>query len=495
MFRPAGGSVLVFGTCFSTGFAILALELTALRLLAPYFGASNYVAGIVINSILLALAAGYLLGGHAADAHKSDKAPYVVICVSAICLTVMQVFYSPLLRALAGRSLPLGVALAMVLIFFLPITLLAFIPPYFVKMLSQGDSVGKTAGRIYALSTLGSIAGGLSTTFLLLPAHGSRITFQATVILLYVNAAAGLACSGGRAFATLLLMLIPLVFLPPAGRSSSYLHREESAYNVITITESQGRRYLRLNDGFGHHSQTLDPVSMMSDEYYDFFLVAQMLSHARHTLILGNGAGTSMMQTAHFFPTNIDGVEIDPRLSALGRSYFGLQLTDAMRIYHEDARSFLIRKSNRYDVIYVDVYAGNPYVPFHVSTVEFYDGVRRALVPGGIAAVNLPFYAAGTELEDRLLSTISAVFPSTYLSGGMAYAFAAEVSKEQLEARLTDRAFPPALELLVKRTLAHLRWVTRGSAGEIFTDDHAPVEKMTFELLEQRPDRGRQIIE
>lgn len=482
----------VLGTCFTTGFVILALELTALRLLAPYFGASSYVTGIVINTILLALAVGYLLGGYVADRSRSYRTPYAIILAAACYLVVVHMTYAPMLHALARLSLIPGATAAMVLMFALPTALLGFISPYFIKFMSRGERIGSTSGQIYALSTLGGIVGGLTTTFLLLPLVGSRATFLGTITLLFANGLIGLVRP--RIWALALPAFIPLLVLPTSEKEN-HVYREESFYNLITITESEGRYFLKLNDGFGHQSLTLDPITKMSGDYYDDFLVAQMLCDAERTLILGNGAGTSMMQTAHFFPTAIDGVEIDSKLTALGREYFGLHTSPRLRIYHEDARIFLTRNRILYDIIYVDLYAGGPYIPFHVATREFYELARRSLSPKGILALNIPFYAIGTRLEKRMLETMAAVFPVTLISRGMVYGLKSDISTETLEARLTGRPRPPALALLGDQALRQLQWMDPGSSGVIFTDDLAPIEQLTFEILARRADQGKRILD
>ena len=443
---------------------------------------SSYVTGIIINIILLGLAVGYVLGGYVADRHHSWKLPYIVISLSALYLLVAFLLYTPLLESFSFRSVIIGSTLTLTLMFFIPMVFLAFIPPYLIRLIATREAVGRTAGNIYALSTLGSIAGGIMTTFVFIPYFGSRISFLITIFLLFTIATLGLIkFVSARIF--LLLLLVPVYFLPDL-KTGNYLYRGESEYNVITLSDNEGRLYLRLNDDFGHHSQSLDPKTMLSHDYYDYLLLPQMLLEAKTTLILGNGAGTSMKQTGHFFDTEIDAVEIDSKLTELGKIYFGLKLSDRMKIFHEDARTFMNRNNKKYDVILVDVYGGGPYVPFHVATEQFFNLVRSALTENGVAAVNIPFFSLDQELGQYYLNTIENVFPQTsFISGCVVYVFNSEMSLKKLYATLNNKNFSPELTELADKVVAHLKKISGTDLNRKLTDNYAPIEKMTFELL------------
>lgn len=467
-------------TCFTTGFAVLVFELASFRLLAPYFGVSSYVTGSIINTILLALSIGYVVGGYAADRYKSARLPYLVILGSTLYLFIIYAIHPHLLHSLSFRSVILGSSIAILSMFFLPMVLLAFIPPYFIKSLAQKNQVGKAAGGIFSLSTLGSIIGGLATTFLFIPYLGSRITFLLTVILLLTISVVGL-WRFTKFSPLLLLLFIPFTFV--SADTADFLYSTESEYNIIMVTEDKQARYLSLNKHFGHQSKSLNPETKLSGDYYDLFLVAQLFTDANSTLILGNGAGTSMMQTRHFFNARIDGVEIDSVLTEVGKDYFGLVLDDRTRIYHEDARTYLIKNQDKYDVIYIDIFAGSPYVPFHVTTLEFYRLVKSALSENGVVAINLPRYAGGTQLGEYLLNTIAAVFPNSFLSFHVLYAFKNATNLEKLRASLNTSEIPPYLAPVTSITLKKMQKVTLTSPEKIFTDDYAPVESMSYAIL------------
>lgn len=475
---------LTYLTCLVTGFVILVLELTSFRLLAPHYGVSNVITGIIINTILLALAVGYLLGGYVADQYKSEILPYLVVLAATVYLMLIYAVYPPLMDALVDQAVILGASLTVIVMFFLPMVLLAFIPPYFIKAISRQVNVGKAAGAIFALSTIGSIIGGLCTTFLLIPHMGSQATFLLAIILLLGIATLGLISFNSRAL-FIVVLAVPLCLLPSA-KTGKYVYRGESEYHVITVTKGErgDDLYLLLNQTKGYHSKTLDPDTMLSYDYYDYFLVAQLLAGAKQTLILGNGAGTAMRQADHFLHARVHGVEIDKQLSVLGQTYFGLEVGENLQITHEDARTFLHKNRQHYDAIIIDVYAGSPYVPFHVTTIEFYQQVKESLAANGVVAVNIPFYALDTELSEYFLNTIKRVFTgSVYLSGCVAFVFDSKIRIDELFDRIRAQAVPASLIALSHDVIADFKPVEITNPNKVFTDDYAPVESMTYAIL------------
>jgi spermidine synthase len=422
----------------------------------------------------------WVVGGYSADKYKSARLPYLVILGSTIYLLLIYAIYPQLLQLLSLRSVILGSGIAILTMFFLPMVLLAFIPPYFIKLLAHEDHIGKAAGGIFSLSTIGSIIGGIATTFLFIPYLGSRVTFLCTVILLLVISVVGLSRST-KFSPVLLIVCIPFIFV--SADTSDFLYSTESAYNIIMVTENDGDRFLSLNKLFFYHAKSLDPETKLSGEYFDQFLTAQLFSDAKTTLILGNAVGTSMMQTRHFFDTRIDGVEIDPVITEVGKEYFELVLDDKTRIFHEDARTYLVKSQEKYDTIYIDVYAGSPYVPFHLTTLEFFELVRSALNENGVMAINLPPYARATELEEHILDTIVTIFPYSFRSQRLLYSFKKATGLEKLRASLNAEEIPSSIALITSKTLEEMRKVERTSPQKVFTDDYAPVESMSYPLL------------
>lgn len=323
-------------TCFVTGLSILVLELTAFRLLAPFFGTSSYVVGAIINTILLALAVGYLVGGYTVDRYKSMRLPYLVVLACALYLTPIYLFYPQLLRILADYSVIAGAFLAIVVMFFIPMVLLALVPPYLIKLLLVKGKVGAASGLIFSISTLGSIIGGLFTTFLFIPYLGSQLTMLSTLVILYLLATVGLLIYRSRTVLLSTAVILPLLLSPDA-KPAKAIYYGESEYNVIMVAKAYDRHLLLLNDNLGLQSVSLNPDTQLAEHFYtDFFLLPYLLDKdIERTLILGNAAGTNMTSIAHYFPGQVDGIEIDPVITRLGERYFDLDLSDPqIRVIH-----------------------------------------------------------------------------------------------------------------------------------------------------------------
>ena len=283
-------------TCFTTGLVILIIELVSFRLLAPYFGTSSYVTGIIINTVLLALAIGYYIGGYTADKYKSMIFPYIIILLTSIYLLIFLYLYPTILNHMSYTNAILGSFLSIFSIFFIPMITLAFIPPYLIKMLTSIDNIGKTAGKIYALSTFGSIIGGILTTFIFIPYFGSQKTFISAIIFLIIISVFGLFIFSRYSILLLLIIIIPLIFYPQKKEDAVY--STETQYNVIKVLNENNELFLYLNNFFGFHSMSLNNKKL-TESYYDYFLVAPLLTNGKEVLILGNGAGTAMTHLSY----------------------------------------------------------------------------------------------------------------------------------------------------------------------------------------------------
>jgi SAM-dependent methyltransferase len=196
----------------------------------------------------------------------------------------------------------------------------------------------------------------------------------------------------------------------------------------------------------------------------------------RRVAILGNAAGTTSRAYEEFFPrTRVDGVEIDAELSEIGRRYFDMN-NPRLHLYHEDARPFLRRIDARYDVISVDAYR-QPYIPFYLTTKEFFETVRDRLAPGGVLIVNVGHPEGQDDLEKVLSATIGEVFPNLMRdpiedTNTLLVASEAPLSSS----RLIDAVprLPPALRPTAVAAAGRLERPLRG--GDVYTDDKAPVE-------------------
>jgi spermidine synthase len=257
---------------------------------------------------------------------------------------------------------------------------------------------------------------------------------------------------------------------------------EETPYQYARVVQlADGERDLELNEGIAVHS-LFRPGSYLTDGYWDDFLVLPFVAGTRapsRIAILGNAAGTTARAEGHYFPrTRVDAVELDGALTAIGRRYFGLR-GSRLHVYTADARPWLAASRARYGAVFVDAYR-QPYIPFYMTTREFFAEVRRHLQPGGVVVVNVGHLPGSGALEKVVSSTIAAVFRSVVRdpfddTNSLVVAGDGQLTPGSL--RAAGASLPSDLAGLAGTVAGRLRPGLRG--GEIYTDDRAPVEWLT----------------
>jgi spermidine synthase len=257
------------------------------------------------------------------------------------------------------------------------------------------------------------------------------------------------------------------------------LYEAETTHQYARVVErDDGTRVLELNEGQAVHS-LYRPGSYLTGDYWDGHLVLSAAASdrpPRRIAILGNAGGTVARSFAHFFPaTAVDAVEIDAELTELGRRYLDLR-NPRMEVFSEDARPWLERSAGGYDAVMVDAYR-QPYIPFYLATREFFELVRERLAPGGLVIVNVGHPEGARELERVLGRTMAAAFPRVLRwpieeTNTLLVAGEGAFSGARLRANLA--ALPAALRPEGRRAAAALE--PRLAGGEVYTDDHAPVE-------------------
>ncbi len=467
----------------------MALELVAFRLYAPYFGYSIYVWGSMISVVMLALALGYALGGWVADRSHNDISLYCMLLGSALYQLCILFTVHSMLPAFARMGDFAGTALASLIVFAPPMTATATACPFLIRLLAHSGRIGSVAGKIYALSTIGGIAGVLSTSFFLVPRLGTQMTLEMICLLSAMIAAAGLALHLRVALIALGFIGAALVLVPPPSWPGNTLWAVNSPYNLVRVVRNGNWLLLKLNDEGGVHT-ILDERTGWTGHYYDDFALGPILVPAKRLLVLGLGGGGSIGYTRMTAPEiDVDAVEIDPTVVEAATRFFGLNVENGkLHIYVADARPWLAGNQSAYDLVHVDLYQGGPYIPFYLVTVEFFKSVRAHISPHGLLMMNLFDVSATQELLMSTVTTLERVFPSVaVLSVGhgnhMLLAFSKETSKASVRAQLESFVGNQAVERLARRAEAQITdFEVPGDTVE-FTDDFAPVEEITRRMF------------
>jgi spermidine synthase len=479
---------------FLAGAGALAIEVSASRLLAPYFGSSTVVWANIIGLTLAYLALGYWLGGRIADRRPEPTLLARILLLAAAALAVTPFAARPILdlavRGLDALSLGsvVGSFFAALALFAVPITALGAVAPFALRLaLSSIADAGKVAGRLYAFSTVGSLVGTFVAALVAIPFAGTQRTLVGTAAFLALAAAllAGPRWLLGPAAAAALLAL-------PAGHVKASLYEAESQYQFIRVVERpRGVRELELNEGIAVHSQWRRD-SVLTGSYWDLFLVLPPLLDRppRSMLVIGNAGGTIARAYGRFYPdVEIDGVEIDPKLNEVARWFFGAGDNPRLHLIAADGRPFLETSDRQYDLIVVDAYR-QPYVPFQLATQEFFERAREHLRPGGAIALNVAATPEDRRLSEAIGTTALTAFPQVWRWSPLQFndvliGLDRPLSRSELLRRADGVRGRIRLLLPLLRSVAPER-----PKGRPLTDDRAPVEWLTDRMIFERIARG-----
>jgi spermidine synthase len=340
---------------------------------------------------------------------------------------------------------------------------------------------------MYAISTVGSLVGTFASALLLIPLVGTHRTFMTFAFVLAVVAAIGVS----RRWLVVPAAIAVLIAVPPGAIKSAsgatVLEEIETPYQYARVVqEHDGLRELELNEGQAIHSEWR-ANTVLTGNYWDEFLVDPQAALGRppeSVAILGTGGGTTARAYQHYFPsTVVDAVEIDGELLRLGERWFGLRPGPNLRLHAQDARPFLRSTKRHYDAIFVDAYR-QPYIPFYLTTKEFFALVRQRLNPGGVVAINVGHPSSSTRLERVLTATVRTSFahvlrdPVTNVNTVL-LASNGPLSAPRLG--LASLSMPGDLRTLADGAAKRLAPGLPG--GSVYTDDRAPVEWLVDESI------------
>ncbi|GAC1478224.1 MAG: fused MFS/spermidine synthase [Candidatus Dormibacteria bacterium] len=496
------GASLLLPLAFIGGLTSLGIEFAASRLLAPFFGQSLFIWGTLIGLILIYLTIGYYAGGRLADRFPDPRLLFRLTGAASLTTALIPVISRPILSlsqagfAQLSVGLVLGSLISVVVLFAVPVVLLGMVSPFVIRLRIQHlATAGNAAGAVYALLTLGSILGTFLPVFWLIPTFGTRPTIILLALILGVISAAGLWASGAKRVYLLLPLVVLLLGLLSGGsiRAAAYgqrIYEAESAYNYIQVVRDGTENDLILNEGQAVHS-IYDPTTIYTHGYWDDVLLAPYFGSGRlptRIALVGLAGGTVARQfTAIDGPIPIDGVELDPKIVEVGRKFFAMTEPN-LKVAVADGRYWMATQQASYDVILVDAYR-QPYIPFYLTTREFFESAKAHLKPGGVLAINVGRTATDYRLVDALGGTLTAVFPHVFVLD-TAHHFTNSLlfatSSETTVSGFRDRAVAqtnPRLKPIVDDALAVGNVRVMRPNGIVFTDDLAPVERLIDDII------------
>ncbi len=434
---------MIWFIAFLCGAIVMVLEVAGgARLLAPHFGSGAITWASVISVFLAGLSAGYFIGGAIADKFPTPKGLGVLLTLAAISIGLISpmtqlLFPEETVIGVGGIPMPVenifervagryGVLLAATVLFSLPSILLGTVSPYLIRLASKGvETAGRTAGSIYAVSTIGSIVGTLGCAFFLLPNWGvSTVLMQMTgatflaAILCFIAGASSKRRQSGKVH---LGWLLTFALLVSSLSVAQVIYRRDSLYHRIIVEDVGNVRYLRFDASYQSAMDLKDPDRAVF-AYTDYLHLCMLFKpDAKKVLFIGLGGATAQKKFHKDYPQMvIHTAEIDPAVKEVAEKFFNFREDERMKVFIEDGRVYLRKTKERYDIIILDAYFGSRYevtLPFHLVTREFWWLAQFRLADDGVVVFNLVGRLEGfrTEVTRSILKTMKAVFPEVYI--------------------------------------------------------------------------------
>ncbi len=498
--------IFLYLTEFFAGMSVMAVELGASRLLAPYFSSSQIVWTIIIGTIMIAMALGNIYGGKSADKSPNPDKLYGRILIAAVWIALIPV---------AGKYIVLGISALLIftvnnnfliiaafcacmVIFVFPLFLLGTVTPSLAKYsVSSLDDSGRTVGTLGAFNTIGSIIGTFVPTFVTIPAVGTSITFLIFAGILIVLSVIYFV-SSRVGYKKVIISGVIFVVCCVFGHGDSFAfwqkdltYEGESIYNYLQVSEDDKQVSLSTNVLFGVQSVYMKDDTL-TGLYYDYAMAAPLMVPDKNTdsmevLILGMGTGTYATQCRKYFgDMNIEGVEIDEKITKLSRKYFALP--DDINVTTYDGRAFLNASDRKYDVIMVDAYQDIT-IPFQMSSVEFFGLVKSHLNENGVMVVNMNMRGNDDgDINQYLADTISSVFANVYtveVDNSTNRELFASDNNDMMSVLNDNISGIKDADLRFMMNKVRDNSIAYNAGKLIMTDDNAPVELLGMKVIDK----------
>jgi spermidine synthase len=485
---------------FITGAVVMALELVGSRIVAPFLGTSIYVWTSLIGVILASLSLGYYWGGRLADKKPDYRTFSLLILTSAILTGIIGVIKNPVLDAVISLIPDIRVsAVVAAAILFAPASiLLGTISPYAIRLRMESlEHSGATVGTLYAISTVGSIIGTFAAGFFLISFLGSRnILILLSIILftVYFLASSGKNSRAGKTTAMILAaVFLSAHFFEGYGSGSTTIDLD-TKYSRLLIEEMTAAetgkkvRLVRVDKNWAQGAVIIEEPDELFFSYSGFYRLADFFYPGnRNALLIGGGTYMLARDYIKRNPGNhMDVVEIDPDFTRIAKEYFYLKDDSRITSIHEDGRTFLKRSSNRYDVMFIDVFKSSASPPFQMTTVEAIQSAFNLLNENGVLMTNIYSSIQGDKGKffRAAYATIKSVFPQVYIFP-VQYPMYGDESQNIIVVALKSEN-PPMLEsrdLEMRGYLSHLWKYKIEEDLPVLTDEFAPVEHYLVEVL------------
>lgn len=407
--------LLLYFIVFICGGAVLAIEILGTRIVGPYYGVSIYLWSALISVTLIALSAGYMIGGRIADKKKNYNVLAFIIALAGIILILIPFFRNFVFEITEKLGLRTSVLISSLILFFPPLTLLGMVSPYAVKLRTQSlDVVGTSAGNLYSVSTIGSVVAALLTGYFLIPNFGViKLTISIGIVLIITSLIILLTDKKKLVKIIslpffILLVVTPLSLIPSekADSAKGLITLRQSEYGEIRVMDLDDNRYL-LIDGSIHSAidkntkETILPYAWVID------INKKLENYSGDMLLIGLGGG-SVLKSFYDDNWDVDVVEIDPVISEVEKIYFNL-VPGFDNIHICDGREYLKTTGKTYDLIVLDAF-GSGSVPFHLATIESFNLAKSRLKKNGIMTVNLEAVGWNDIIVTSIAKTLRQVF-------------------------------------------------------------------------------------